>query len=197
MLLVVDNYDSFTYNLVHYAQEMGAKTHVIRNDDMSAGKALSLGADAVLLSPGPCTPDDAGMCLDLLAQAPEDLPILGICLGQQSIGQAYGGKVIRAKQIMHGKTSPILHDNTGLFEGLESPFLATRYHSLAVERETLPDCLTVNAWTEDGEIMSLHHKTRPIHGLQFHPESIASENGHALIAAFLGLAGIKLDEAAS
>ncbi|MGJ8563998.1 MAG: anthranilate synthase component II [Alphaproteobacteria bacterium] len=192
MLLIVDNYDSFTYNLVHYAQEIGAQTHVIRNDDMSAEEALALGAKAVLLSPGPCTPNEAGMCLDLLERAPNDLPILGVCLGQQSIGQAFGGKVIRAKSIMHGKTSPIHHDGTGLFAGLESPFTATRYHSLAVERESLPDCLAVNAWTEDGEIMSLYHKTRPIHGLQFHPESIASENGHALIAAFLGLAGIKL-----
>ncbi len=192
MLLVVDNYDSFTYNLVHYAQEMGAETHVIRNDDMSATDALSLGAQAILLSPGPCTPNEAGICLDLLTQAPEDLPILGICLGQQSMGQAFGGKVIRAKNIMHGKTSPIHHDGTGLFAGLDSPFTATRYHSLAVERETLPDCLAINAWTDDGEIMSLRHVSRPIHGLQFHPESIASENGHALIAAFLGLAGIKL-----
>lgn len=192
MLLVVDNYDSFTYNLVHYAQEMGAETHVIRNDDMSAAEALALGAQAILLSPGPCTPNEAGICLDLLTQAPEDLPILGICLGQQSMGQAFGGKVIRAKNIMHGKTSPIHHDGTGLFAGLESPFTATRYHSLAVERETLPDCLAINAWTDDGEIMSLRHVSRPIHGLQFHPESIASENGHALIAAFLGLAGIKL-----
>ena len=191
-LLVVDNYDSFTYNLVHYAQEMGADTHVIRNDDMSAGEALALGAQAVLLSPGPCTPNEAGICLDLLASAPDDLPILGICLGQQSIGQAFGGKVIRAKNIMHGKTSPIHHDSTGLFAGLPSPFTATRYHSLSVERESLPDCLAVNGWTEDGEIMGLMHKTRPIHGLQFHPESIASEHGHALIAAFLGLAGIKL-----
>lgn len=192
MLLIVDNYDSFTYNLVHYAQEIGAQTRVIRNDDMSAEEALALGAKAVLLSPGPCTPNEAGMCLDLIDRAPNDLPILGVCLGQQSIGQAFGGKVIRAKSIMHGKTSPIHHDGTGLFAGLESPFTATRYHSLAVERESLPDCLAVNAWTEDGEIMSLYHKTRPIHGLQFHPESIASENGHALIAAFLGLAGIKL-----
>ena len=191
MLLVIDNYDSFTYNLVHYAQELGAQTHVIRNDDMGAGQALSLGAKAVLLSPGPKTPDDAGICLELITQAPEYLPILGICLGQQAIGQAFGGKVIRAKQIMHGKVSPILHDGTGLFKGLDSPFKATRYHSLSVERETLPDCLTVNAWTEDGEIMSLRHKTRPIHGLQFHPESIASENGHELIASFLKLAGIK------
>lgn len=191
MLLVIDNYDSFTYNLVHYAQEMGADTKVIRNDDMGAGQALSLGAKAVLISPGPKTPDDAGMCLDLLTQAPENLPILGICLGQQSIGQAFGGKVIRAKQIMHGKVSDIHHDNTGLFEGLDTPFKATRYHSLSVERESLPDCLAINGWTEDGEIMSLRHKTRPIHGLQFHPESIASENGHALISKFLKIAGLK------
>ena len=191
MLLVIDNYDSFTYNLVHYAQELGAETKVIRNDDMDAGQALSLGAKAVLLSPGPCTPNEAGMCLDLIAQAPENLPILGICLGQQSIGQAFGGKVIRAKQIMHGKVSDIHHDNTGLFEGLDNPFKATRYHSLSVERESLPDCLAINGWTEDQEIMSLRHKTRPIHGLQFHPESIASENGHALIERFLKIAGMK------
>ena len=192
MLLVIDNYDSFTYNLVHYAQELGADTKVIRNDDMSAKDALALGAQAVLLSPGPKTPTEAGICLDVLAQAPENLPILGICLGQQSIGQAFGGKVVRAGQIMHGKTSPILHDNSGLFEGLDSPFTATRYHSLSVERASLPDTLIANAWTEDGEIMGLRHISRPIHGLQFHPESIASENGHKLIAAFLGLAGIKL-----
>lgn len=192
MLLVIDNYDSFTYNLVHYAQEMGADTHVVRNDAITVDDALSMGAQAVLLSPGPCTPNEAGICLDLIAQAPESLPILGICLGQQSIGQAFGGKVIRAKEIMHGKVSPIHHDNSGLFTGLPNPFNATRYHSLSVERDTLPDCLHVNAWTEDGEIMGLMHKTRPIHGLQFHPESIASEHGHDLIAAFLGLAGIKL-----
>lgn len=191
MLLVIDNYDSFTYNLVHYAQELGAETKVIRNDDMGARQALSLGAKAVLLSPGPKTPNEAGMCLDLLKYAPENLPILGICLGQQSIGQAFGGKVIRAKQIMHGKVSDIHHDNTGLFVGLDNPFKATRYHSLSVERESLPDCLAVNAWTEDQEIMSLRHKTRPIHGLQFHPESIASENGHALIERFLKIAGLK------
>ena len=191
-LLVVDNYDSFTYNLVHYAEELGAKTHVIRNDDMSVGQALSTGAEAILLSPGPCTPNEAGICLELIEKAPKHLPILGICLGQQSIGQAFGGKVIPAKSIMHGKVSDIHHDGTGLFTGLPSPFKATRYHSLSVERETLPDCLHINGWTEDGEIMGIMHKTRPIHGLQFHPESIASENGHALIAAFLGLAGIKL-----
>ena len=191
MLLVIDNYDSFTYNLVHYAQELGAKTHIVRNDDISVDQALELGAKAVLLSPGPCTPNEAGICLDLIKEAPVDLPILGICLGQQSIGQAFGGKVVRAKEIMHGKISPIHHDGTGLFEGLTNPFNATRYHSLAVERETLPDDLHVDAWTEDGEIMGLRHKERPIFGLQFHPESIASENGHALIDRFLKIAGIK------
>jgi len=190
MLLVIDNYDSFTYNLVHYAQEMGAETHVVRNDDVSVSDALSMGARAVLLSPGPCTPNEAGICLDLIRQAPDDLPVLGICLGMQSMGQAFGGKVIRAKQIMHGKISPIHHDASGLFEGLEDPFNATRYHSLSVERDSLPECLIANAWVDDGEIMGIRHKTKPIHGLQFHPESIASENGHALIGAFLKIAGI-------
>ena len=192
MLLVIDNYDSFTYNLVHYAEEMGAETHVIRNDDMNAADALALGADAILLSPGPCTPNEAGICLELIKTAPDELPILGICLGQQSIGQAFGGKVIPAKEIMHGKISDITHDGSGIFEGLPEKFKATRYHSLAVERQTLPNSLIVNAWTDDGEIMGLRHHARPIHGLQFHPESIASEHGHALIASFLGLAGIKL-----
>jgi len=192
VLLVIDNYDSFTYNLVHYAQELGAETHVIRNDDMSAGQALSLKPQGILISPGPKTPTEAGMCLDLLKKAPDNMPILGICLGQQSIGQAFGGKVIRAKSIMHGKTSDIHHDGTGLFDGLDSSFKATRYHSLSVEKDTLPDCLKVNAWTEDNEIMGLRHISRPIHGLQFHPESIASENGHALIGAFLELANIKV-----
>jgi len=154
---VIDNYDSFTYNLVHYAQELGANTKVVRNDDLSVEEALNMGAKAILLSPGPCTPNEAGICLDLIANAPNDLPILGICLGQQSIGQAFGGKVIR------------------------------RYHSLSVERESLPKELLINAWTEDGEIMALRHATRPIHGLQFHPESIASENGHKLIGKFLEL----------
>jgi len=191
MLLVIDNYDSFTYNLVHYAQELGAETHVIRNDDMSAGEALNLGADAILLSPGPKTPNEAGMCLDLLRQAPDALPLLGICLGQQSMGQVFGGKVIRAKNIMHGKISDVENDGSGLFDGLPQSFKATRYHSLSVERESLPDVLHINAWTEDGEIMGLRHKTRPIHGLQFHPESIASEHGHDLIRNFLKLAGIK------
>ena len=187
MILMIDNYDSFTYNLVHYAQELGASVKVIRNDDMSAKDALALGASGVILSPGPCTPNEAGICLDLLAQAPQELPIFGVCLGQQSIGQAFGGKVIRAKQIMHGKVSDMHHDNTGLMKGLSNPFKATRYHSLSVERESLPDCLQVNAWVDDGEIMSFYHKTRPIHGVQFHPESIASEHGHDILRAFLAL----------
>ena len=191
MLLVIDNYDSFTFNLVHYAQELGADTTVVRNDEISVGQALSSGAKAVLLSPGPKTPSEAGICLKLIKRAPDDLPILGICLGQQAMGQAFGGRVIRAKEIMHGKTSPIHHDGTGLFEDLPSPFTATRYHSLSVERETLPGELLVNAWTEHGEIMGLRHATRPLHGLQFHPESIASEHGHALIDRFLQIAGMK------
>ena len=191
MLLVIDNYDSFTFNLVHYAQELGAETVVVRNDEMSVGQALSSGAKAILLSPGPKTPKEAGICLDLIRQAPDDLPMLGICLGQQAMGEAFGGKVIQAKDIMHGKTSPVHHDDTGLFENLPSPFTATRYHSLAVERETLPGELLVNGWTEDGEIMGIRHATRPLHGLQFHPESIASEHGHALIDRFLQIAGLK------
>ena len=191
MLLVIDNYDSFTFNLVHYAQELGAETVVVRNDEISVGQALSSGAKAVLLSPGPKTPREAGICLNLIRQAPDDLPMLGICLGQQAMGEAFGGRVIQAKDIMHGKTSPVHHDDTGLFEGLPSPFTATRYHSLAVERETLPGELLVNGWTEDGEIMGLRHATRPLHGLQFHPESIASEHGHALIDRFLHIAGMK------
>ncbi len=190
-LLVIDNYDSFTYNLVHYAEEMGAKTHVIRNDELSVSEILALKPRGVLLSPGPCSPNEAGVCLELLDKAPTDLPILGVCLGMQSMGQAYGGKVVSAKAIMHGKISTIAHDDTGLFKGLPNPLKATRYHSLAVERESLPDCLHVNAWTEDGEIMGLYHTNRPVHGLQFHPESIASEHGHRMIAAFLELAGIQ------
>jgi len=192
MLLVIDNYDSFTYNLVHYAQEIGAQTHVIRNDNMSAAEALKLGAKAILISPGPKTPNEAGMCLDVLAQAPDDLPIFGVCLGMQSMGQAFGGKVITAKNIMHGKTSDIHHDNSGVFHGLPSPFTATRYHSLAVERKSLPETLIANAWTDDGEIMGVRHISRPIHGVQFHPESIASEHGHDMIRQFLNAAKFDL-----
>lgn len=191
MILVVDNYDSFTYNLVHYLAELGAQTHVIRNDDLTVEEAWALQPEAVLLSPGPCAPDQAGICLSLIETAAETMPILGVCLGHQSIGQAFGGEVVRAKTLMHGKTSPILHEGRGVFGGLPSPFTATRYHSLAVRRETLPDALEVTAWTEDGEIMGLSHRTRPIHGVQFHPESIATQHGHAMIANFLDLAGVK------
>jgi anthranilate synthase component 2 len=196
MILVIDNYDSFTYNLVHYLNELGAETLVRRNDALSVQEALGLGAEAVLLSPGPCAPDQAGICLPLLRGAPDDLPMLGVCLGHQAIGQAYGGDVVRAKSIMHGKTSEIHHDGKGLFAGLPNPFTATRYHSLAVSRDTLPDELEVTAWTEDGEIMGFQHKTRPVYGVQFHPESIATEGGHALLANFLDLAGVKRTAAA-
>lgn len=188
MILVIDNYDSFTYNLVHYLNELGAETRVHRNDDLSAEAALGLRPDAVLLSPGPCSPDEAGICLDLLRKAPDDLPILGVCLGHQSIGQAFGGRVIRAKALMHGKTSAIHHAGKGVFADLPNPFTATRYHSLAVEQSSLPDALEVTAWTDDGEIMGLQHRSRPIHGVQFHPESIATEGGHKLLGNFLELA---------
>jgi len=191
MILVIDNYDSFTYNLVHYLNELGAETVVHRNDAMGVAEALALRPEAVVLSPGPCTPNEAGICLDLIRDAPTDLAILGVCLGHQSIGQAMGGEVIRAKALMHGKTSAIHHDGTGVFAGLANPFTATRYHSLAVKRETLPDVLAVNAWTDDGEIMGFVHKSRPVHGVQFHPESIATEGGHQLLANFLDLAGVK------
>ncbi|HUO22717.1 MAG TPA: aminodeoxychorismate/anthranilate synthase component II [Caulobacteraceae bacterium] len=191
MILVIDNYDSFTYNLVHYLNELGAQTLVRRNDALSVEQALGLKPEAVLLSPGPCTPDDAGICLALIGQAPADLPILGVCLGHQAIGQDAGGKVIRAKTLMHGKTDKIEHSGQGVFAGLPSPFVATRYHSLAVERETLPDVLEVTAWSADGEIMGLRRRDRPVHGVQFHPESIATEHGHDLLANFLDLAGVK------
>ncbi|MDQ3124963.1 MAG: aminodeoxychorismate/anthranilate synthase component II [Pseudomonadota bacterium] len=191
MILVVDNYDSFTWNLVHYLAELGAETRVVRNDDLSAAEAWALKPEAVLLSPGPCTPNEAGVCLAILDTAPLDMPIFGVCLGHQAMGQAFGGEVIRAKALMHGKTSPIGHDGRSVFKGLPSPFTATRYHSLAVRRETLPDMLDVTAWTADGEIMGLAHKTRPIHGVQFHPESIATEHGHDLLANFLDLANVR------
>jgi anthranilate synthase component 2 len=190
MILVIDNYDSFTYNLVHYLNELGAETLVHRNDALSVEAALALRPDGVLLSPGPCTPNEAGICLGLLAAAPEELPILGVCLGHQAIGQAFGGKVIRARELMHGKTSPIHHTGKGVFAGLKTPFTATRYHSLCVEKASAPDVLEVTAWTDDGEIMGVQHRTRPIHGVQFHPESIATECGHELLANFLEIAGV-------
>jgi anthranilate synthase component 2 len=196
MLLIIDNYDSFTFNLVHYVQELGAEVKVVRNDALSVEEALALQPSGVLLSPGPCDPDKAGICLDLIAEAPQDLPILGVCLGHQAIGQHFGGTVVQAKAIMHGKTSQLDHDGTGIFEGLPTPYTATRYHSLSVD---LPEGteLVVNARTSDGEIMGLRHKTRPIHGVQFHPESIASEHGHALLANFLALTGLDAPQAAA
>jgi len=191
MILVIDNYDSFTYNLVHYVNELGAETLVRRNDKVSVQDALALAPEAVLLSPGPCTPDEAGICLPLLRGAPADLPILGVCLGHQAIGQAYGGEVIRAKSLMHGKTSKIHHEGKGIFKGLPDGFTGTRYHSLSVRRENLPAVLEVTAWTDDGEIMGFQHRERPVHGVQFHPESIATEYGHELLANFLDLAGVR------
>jgi anthranilate synthase component II len=194
MILVIDNYDSFTYNLVHYLEELGADTLVRRNDALSAAEALALAPDAVLLSPGPCTPNEAGICLDLLAQAPTELPILGVCLGHQAIGQAFGGEVVRAKALMHGKTSPIHHENQGVFAGLPEGFTAVRYHSLAVARSSLPATLSVTAWTDDGEIMGLQHLERPVQGVQFHPESIATDGGRRLLANFLRTAGVPVRE---
>jgi len=191
MILVIDNYDSFTYNLVHYLNELGAETRVRRNDALTVHEAIEMRPEAVVLSPGPCTPDEAGICLELLGCAPESLPIFGVCLGHQAIGQAFGGKVIRAKALMHGKTSPIHHDGVGLFDGMADGFIAARYHSLAVEKASLPEVLNMTAWTDDGEIMGLQHDHRPIYGVQFHPESIATQNGHRLLGNFLDLAGAR------
>ena len=191
MILVVDNYDSFTYNLVHYLAELGTPTHVVRNDDLTTDEAWALNPDAVLLSPGPCAPDQAGICLGLIETAPASMPILGVCLGHQAIGQAFGGEVVRAKAVMHGKTSPIHHNGKGVFKDIKNPFTATRYHSLSVEKGVLPEALEITAWTEDGEIMGLQHRTRPIQGVQFHPESIATECGHDLLANFLDIAGVR------
>ena len=191
MILVIDNYDSFTYNLVHYLNELGAETEVVRNDQIGVAEALALRPEAILLSPGPCTPNEAGICLALLAAAPADMPILGVCLGHQAIGQVFGGQVVRAKTLMHGKTSPIRHDGKGLFAGMADGFIATRYHSLSVDRDSLPAELEVTAWTDDGEIMGLRHRSRPVFGVQFHPESIATEGGHDLLGNFLDLVGVK------
>jgi len=190
MLLLIDNYDSFTYNLVHYIGELGVACDVRRNDKLTVAEAIAAKPKAIVLSPGPCTPNEAGICLDLIKQAGPTIPILGVCLGHQAIGQAYGGKVIRAPAPMHGKLSTITHTDTrSVFKGLPSSFQVTRYHSLIVERQSLPECLEITAETADGLIMGLAHKTHPVHGVQFHPESIASEQGHALLANFLTLAG--------
>ncbi|MBC7522525.1 MAG: aminodeoxychorismate/anthranilate synthase component II [Sandarakinorhabdus sp.] len=191
MILVIDNYDSFTFNLVHYLLELGAETHVVRNDQITAAEAIALKPQAILLSPGPCTPNEAGICLDLIAAAAEaHLPLLGVCLGHQSLGQAFGGTVVRAPQVMHGKTSAMKHDGTGVFKGLPSPFEATRYHSLIVREDDLPACFSVNARSPDGIIMGMRHKVLPLHGVQFHPESIATEHGHALLGNFMTIAGM-------
>ncbi len=195
MILVIDNYDSFTWNLVHYFQELGAAVEVVRNDQIGVGQAMSSKAEAFLISPGPCTPNEAGISLELVeACAREGKPLLGVCLGHQAIGQQFGGTVARARQLMHGKTSLVTHDGTGIFEGLPSPFTATRYHSLIVEEGDLPAELVVNARSEDGTIMGFRHKTLPIHGVQFHPESIATEHGHAMLANFMRLAGMSVSE---
>lgn len=189
MLLLIDNYDSFTYNLVHFLGELGAETHVVRNDKITVADAMALAPQAIVLSPGPCTPNEAGICLELIEKAGPTIPILGVCLGHQAMGQVYGGKVIRAPHLMHGKLSAVANTGKGVFKGLPRTFEATRYHSLIVERDTLPDCLEVTAET-GGLIMGMQHKTHPVHGVQFHPESIASEHGHALLANFLELAGM-------
>ena len=193
MLLLIDNYDSFTYNLVHYLGELGADVMVRRNDALDVQEAMALNPAAIVLSPGPCDPDQAGICLALTEAAAETAtPLLGVCLGHQTIGQAFGGKVVRCHEIVHGKMGSMLHAGQGLFRGLPSPFLATRYHSLVVDRDSLPDCLEVTAWLEDGTIMGLRHKTLPIEGVQFHPESIASEHGHQMLRNFLQSSGVPM-----
>lgn len=194
MILVIDNYDSFTWNLVHYLMELGAQVEVVRNDALTADAAIASGAQAFLLSPGPCTPNEAGISLDLVAAcAAAGKPLLGVCLGHQTIGQHFGGKVVRGG-LMHGKTSPVTHDGTGLFAGLPSPFTATRYHSLIVE--DIPADLIVNATSDDGSVMGFRHASLPIHSVQFHPESIATEHGHAMLANFMRLAGLAVTERA-
>lgn len=193
MLLLIDNYDSFTYNLVHYFGELGADVVVRRNDVLNVQEAMGMGAEAIVLSPGPCDPARAGICLPLtLAAAEAGLPLLGVCLGHQTIGEAFGGRVVPASEIVHGKMGVIHHAGQGVFAGLPSPFQATRYHSLIVEREGLPECLEITAWLDDGTIMGLRHREHPIEGVQFHPESIASEHGHQMIRNFLDTAGIRL-----
>ena len=184
MILLIDNYDSFTYNLVHYLGELGAEVVVHRNDKINVGQALSSGASGIVISPGPCGPDRAGICLDLIAAAPEDMPLFGVCLGFQSISQAFGGDIVRVPP-MHGKLSTVHHGGIGVFEDIEQDFPATRYHSLALAPDSVPDCLEVTAMAEDGVIMAVQHRSRPIHGVQFHPESIRTRNGHHLLKNFL------------
>ena len=188
MLLLIDNYDSFTFNLFHYLAELGAEVTVKRNDEITVGDALAMRPDGIVLSPGPCTPNEAGICLDLVRAADGRVPILGVCLGHQAIGQVYGGRIVRAPKPMHGKLSRIRHTGKGVFRGLNNDFEATRYHSLTIAPESMPPALEVTARTDDGVIMGVMHKSLPVHGVQFHPESIASENGHALLQNFLTIA---------
>jgi anthranilate synthase component 2 len=185
MLLMLDNYDSFTYNLVQYLAELGQDVRVFRNDEITLEQVAELAPRHIVISPGPCTPNEAGISVPLIDAFAGKIPILGVCLGHQSIGQAFGGKIVHAKQLMHGKTSPVFHNDVGVFKGLPSPFTATRYHSLVIERASCPDCLEITAWTEDQEIMGVRHRTMPIEGVQFHPESILTEHGHELLNNFL------------
>ena len=185
MLLMIDNYDSFTYNLVQYLGELGQDVQVYRNDEIDLAKVAALKPTHIVVSPGPCTPNEAGISVPLIKEFAGKIPLLGVCLGHQSIGQAFGGKIVHAKQLMHGKTSLIYHHNIGVFSGLPNPYTATRYHSLVIEKASLPDCLEITAWTEDGEIMGVRHKTLRVEGVQFHPESILTEHGHALLQNFL------------
>lgn len=188
MILLIDNYDSFTFNLVHFLGDVGAQCDVRRNDALTVEEAMALAPEAIVLSPGPCTPNEAGICLALIAAAAGRIPILGVCLGHQAIGQAFGGEVVRAPVPMHGKVTPVLHDGTDIFSAVPSPFDATRYHSLVVRRETLPPVLAETARTADGLIMGLRHRSFPVFGVQFHPESIASQNGHRILGNFLAIA---------
>jgi len=185
MLLMIDNYDSFTYNLVQYFGELGEEVTVFRNDEIDLAGVAAQKPDHIVISPGPCTPTEAGVSVPVIKEFAGKVPILGVCLGHQSIGQAFGGKIIHAKQVMHGKTSQIHHADKGVFHGLPNPFQATRYHSLVIERESIPDCLEITAWTEDGEIMGVRHKTLAVEGVQFHPESILTEHGHKMLENFL------------
>ena len=185
MLLMIDNYDSFTYNLVQYFGELGEDVKVVRNDELSVGQVAALGADRIVLSPGPCSPNEAGICLELIDRLKGTVPILGVCLGHQAIGQAFGGRVVHAKTLMHGKVSQVHHTGQGVFSGLPSPYQATRYHSLAIERASCPAELEITAWTDDGEIMGVRHRSLAVEGVQFHPESNLTEHGHALLRNFL------------
>lgn len=188
MFMLIDNYDSFTYNLYHYLGEIGAEVEVVRNDEITVDQLKKINLEGIILSPGPCTPNEAGICMEVVERMGADVPILGVCLGHQAIGQVYGGKVVRAPYLMHGKVSEIIHHEKELFKDLSSPFKATRYHSLIIEKSTLPDCLGITAKTDDDIIMGLSHNEYPVHGVQFHPESIASEHGHDLLKNFITIA---------